>query len=169
MTYLGFLLLVFAAQINAKPCWYTDSNGFAEHAGCIESRGRELRIRKSHLDRLRFSGNMAAAYNSEYGWMYVNSKGIVIVAGVISVDNGPDEFRDGFVRYEKNGRCGYASSGQAGSIAPRFDGCMPFEKGKARVCVGCRREAVDNSGEYHELRGGEWFCVDTGGNQVPCN
>jgi len=171
-----FLLLSFLAsygsalaQMSANSCWYSNSNGFAEHANCIESRAKDLRIGKAHLDHLHFADGLAAVFSKDYGWMYVNRTGAVIVSGVSSVDNGPDAFRDGFVRYEKNGKCGYATSRGDGAITPRFDGCMPFDKGKARVCTGCRREPVDANGEYHELRGGEWFCIDSKGKRVVCN
>jgi len=154
------------SQTSAKPCWYSDQGDFSEHANCLEWQGKEpLRVRGPHLNRLGFANDLAAVFNNEYGWMYVNKKGEVAIAGVASMDNGPDEFRDGFVRYERNGKCGYATSGGPDAIIPQFDGCMPFERGKARVCNGCRKESV---GEYHTLNGGEWFCIDTKGKRVDC-
>jgi hypothetical protein len=153
----------------SKSCWYSDSDGFSEHADCLELQGKEsLRIKRLHLNRLEFVGDLATVFNKEHGWMYVNRKGEVIISGVASMDNGPDEFREGFVRYERNGKCGYATSGNPGAILPQFDGCMPFENGKARVCNGCRKEPVNSDGEYHALKGGEWFCIDRSGKRVAC-
>jgi hypothetical protein len=153
----------------SKSCWYSDSDGFSEHADCLELQGKELlMIKRWHLNRLEFVGDLATVFNGERGWMYVNRKGEVIISGVAALDNGPDEFREGFVRYERNGKCGYATSGNPRAILPLFDGCMQFENGKARVCNGCREEPVDPDGEYHELKGGEWFCIDKSGKRVAC-
>lgn len=158
------------AEPGVKSCWYPDSEGFSEHANCLEPRERELlRIKQPHLSRLQFIGDLAAVFNNEHGWMYVNKKGEVVVAGVTSVDNGPDEFHEGLVRYERNHKCGYATSEGSGTIVPQFDGCMPFENGKAHVCKGCRKERVNSSSEYHELKGGKWFCIDIQGKRVACS
>ena len=156
------------AQKSAISCWYSDADGFSEHGDCLDSLGKGLlRVKPVHLGRLRFSGALAAVFNDRHGWMYVNRKGEVAIEGVVSVDNGPDEFSEGFVRYERNQKCGYAKPGEPG-ILPQFDGCMPFREGKARVCNGCRREPVDPGGESHELKGGNWYCIDRKGERVGC-
>ena len=164
----GSVPQAIAAPNEGLPCWYSDSDGFSEHADCLEPREHGLpRVKPPHLGRLRFSGDLAAAFTDKHGWMYVNKRGEVVIEGVVAVDNGPDEFREGFVRYERNRKCGYAGTGEP-LIPPQFDGCTPFENGKARVCTGCRKEAADPGGEYHELKGGHWFCIDRKGGRVGC-
>ncbi len=151
------------------PCWYSDSNGFSEHKNCLEQRGKEwLQVKRFHLASLKFNGNLAIVYGKVQGWMYVNRQGKVVVAGVYPVDNGPDNFHNGFVRFERGGKCGYATADGRGTIIPHFDGCEAFEEGKALVCNGCRTVPVDSTGEYHELKGGDWFCIDTKGKRIVC-
>jgi len=153
-----------------SPCSYAGSDGIAEHADCVEQYGKGLlRIRSPHLGRLTFDENsMASVFNGEHGWMYVNKKGEVVVAGVSAIDNGPETFQDGFVRFERNRKCGYAVLKGPGTIAPQFDGCENFKNGIARVCTGCRSEPVGPGSEYHEMRGGTWFCIDRKGKKVAC-
>lgn len=154
------------ARPNASSCWYLGPDGFSEHAGCLMRHGKEsLRVKSSHLRRLQFDGDFATVFDKQHGWMYVNRKGGVVVKGVMSMDNGPDDVRGGFVRYQRGGICGYASLHGSGTIAPQFDGCMPFEDGKARVCSGCRSLSV---GEHHAYRGGESYCIDTKGKRAAC-
>ena len=59
-----------------------------------------LRIKPSHLRRLQFDGNFATVLDKNQGWLYVNRKGEIVAAHVMSMDNGADYVRDGFVRYE---------------------------------------------------------------------
>jgi hypothetical protein len=59
------------------------------------------------------------------------------LTGVPTFDNGPDEFHDGLVRFVKNHKYGFADRNGKIVIAPRGDGAMPFEKGRAKVCLGC--------------------------------
>jgi hypothetical protein len=151
------------------PCWYSDSDGFSEHKDCLERRGNEsLQVKRFHLASLNFNGNLAIVYGNTQGWMYVNTQGKVVVSGVYPIDNGPDNFHNGFVRFERKGKSGYATVDGRGSIMPQFDGCEAFEDGKARVCNGCRTLPVDSTGEYHELKGGEWFCINTKGKRIAC-
>lgn len=151
---------------NENPCWYSGVDGFAKHNECLESPKKNvLRIKPSHLRRLQFDGNFATVLDKNHGWLYVNRKGEIVAAHVMSMDNGADYVRDGFVRYEYGGKCGYVTLDGPGTIVPRFDGCMPFNKGIAHVCNGCRSELV---GEHHEYKGGESFCIDVQGKRVAC-
>src|SRR5947209_5385978 len=40
--------------------------------------------------------------------MYVDGRGKVVIIGVPTFDNGPDEFQDGLVRFVKNHKYGFA-------------------------------------------------------------
>lgn len=161
--------VVVISSAGGLPCWYSDSDGFSEHNDCLERREEEsLRVKRVHLTSLNFNGNLPIIYGKEQRWMYVNTQGKVVVAGVQHVDNGPDNFRNGFVRFERGGKCGYATADGQGTIIPQFDGCESFDEGKARVCNGCRTVPVDSTGEYHELKGGKWFCIDTKGKRIVC-
>lgn len=160
-----------AAQSSAEEaldssCWYSGPDGFTEHNGCLERRKLgSLRVNRQHLAHLQFDGRLATIFNNSQGWMYVNRRGVVVLAGVMMMDNGPDPVRDGFVRFQQGRKCGYATLSVKGTIIPQFDGCMPFENGKARVCNGCASKAV---GEHHIYEGGQWFCIDTNGKRVDC-
>jgi len=168
LTMIGLLVsgLTLAGQSESS-CWYLAADGFSEHEECLERHGKDsLRIKPSHLRRLHFNDGYAAVFDKEHGWMVVNGRGEVVVQGVMRMDNGVDDIRDGFVRFEQEGKCGYASLRGSGGISARFDGCMPFEDGKARVCNGCRSES---DGEYHRYTGGEWFCIDIRGERVACS
>lgn len=154
------------AAPDKAPCWYSIHGEVSEHRACVERAGKEkLRVRRSHLRHMDFDGDFATLLDQRYGWMYVNKKGEVVVEHVMPMDNGADYIRDGFVRYERNGKCGYADLSGARTIIPQFDGCMPFEDGVAHVCNGCR---IESDGEYQEYKGGDSFCIDIKGQRIRC-
>lgn len=160
--------LMPVVRAGAENCWYSGPEGMADYGDCLESVGKErLKVQQPHLGRLHFNNGLAWIRTEKHGWMSVDKKGFVLVVGVHQIDNGPDEFQEGFVRYKRDGKCGYASRSGEKTISPRFDGCSSFNDGLARVCLGCK-SVPDSSGEHHSLEGGEWFCIDKAGRRAPC-
>ncbi|MDD5658367.1 MAG: hypothetical protein PHF00_14040 [Elusimicrobia bacterium] len=158
-----------AAKEPARPCSYFGDEGLVEHAACLlPGKKGAWSVAKKHLKRLDFSEGLAAVYNKELGWMYVDRKGRVLIKGVAVVDNGPDGFHDGLVRFTDSGKCGYANRAGKRVIRPDYDGCLDFQARVAKVCRGCRSECVDQRCEAHELKGGEWLCIGPSGRQVGC-
>ena len=118
------------------------------------------------LRRLSFEEKNTTAYSEVHGWMYINRKGRVLVEQVMEIDNGADYIRQGFVRFERDGKCGYASLGKVSTIPAQFDGCYPFSGTTARVCNGCQA-VTENERSFY--RGGTSFCSDPKGRQIACN
>lgn len=167
-TLIGILILATAvfAEPTRSSCMYYDSQGFIERKDCLEVQGKErFRVAAQHLKHIQFEGKYAVIHSRDHGWMYINKKGNVIVQDVMSMDNGADYSKDGFVRYQREGKCGFADLSGSRTIRPQFDGCLPFEQGIARVCNDCRHE---RDGEYSGYAGGDSFCINTKGERVSC-
>ena len=60
-------------------------------------------------------------------------------------------------------RIGYIDRSLRLVIPPRWDGGLDFEGGRAQVCRGCK---VARDGDFAELQGGVWGCIDTAGREV---
>ena len=171
ITWTLFALFLFSgvAQSSEKELacsFYEDSQGLVQHERCLEYRkDKLLYVNPTLLRKLPFEKKYATAYSEVHGWMYINRKGRVLVEQVMRMDNGADYIRQGFVRFERDGKCGYASLGKAPTIPAQFDGCYPFSGTTARVCNGC--QAVTEN-EYSFYRGGTSFCIDTKGRQIAC-
>jgi|SRR5579862_391357 len=120
-------------------------------------------IAARYLKELRYGTSDLAGVRGVDGWMYVDRRGRVVITGVPTFDNGPDEFQDGLVRFVKNHKYGFADQNGKIVIAPRYDGAMPFEKGRAKVCLGCVETCADHECEHHVFSGGEWLSVGKNG------
>lgn len=165
VVYLNMHGTVFSESLDSS-CWYKGADGYSEQKQCFESIGDEsLRLRSVHLRSIKFDEELAPVWDKEHNWMFVDRKGKVVVKHVMTMDNGPDYVQDGFVRYKEKGKCGYTDLKQTRTILPRFDGCLPFEQGVARVCIGCR---LEDDGEHSWYAGGDSFCINTNGKRVDC-
>lgn len=78
-------------------------------------------------------------------------------------DNGPDQFRDGLVRFIEEHKYGFADQSGQVVIPPEYDGALPFDKGLAEVCLGCLEKCADDACEHHVFSGGEWRSIDKNG------
>jgi len=76
-------------------------------------------------------------------------------------DKGPDYFEEGLARFIENGKIGYMDENLNKIIPAQFDGAGPFNKGKAKVCIGCTKVT---DGEYSKMEGGNWGEIDQKGN-----
>ncbi len=94
------------------------------------------------------------------GWAYVDRGGTIIIRGVPSFENGPEPFRDGLVRFVSENKYGFADYRGVVAVPAQYDGAFPFDSGHAAVCTGC---TIEKEGEYQEIVGGKWHCIDTKG------
>jgi hypothetical protein len=139
-----------------------------EISNCLSqtAQGR-LFVASKVLKQLRFdSYGLATVLSLKEGWMYLNRRGMVVVRGVPTMDNGPDAFHDGLVRVVRNKKYGFANRSGQLVIPPIYDGALNFEKGKAKVCKECESKCADGDCEHHFFSGGEWLQIDTHGNTV---
>ena len=146
----------------AQPCLFDYELG--EVPDCVQAGTDGSRsIAARYVKELRYRTSGLAAVHSVDGWMYVDRRGKVVITGVPTFDNGPDEFQDGLVRFLKNQKYGFADQSGKVVIAPRYDGAMPFEKGRARVCLGCVLTCADPECEHHVFSGGKWHSIGKNG------
>jgi hypothetical protein len=120
-------------------------------------------IAAPYLKELRYGTNGLAGARAVDGWMYVNRGGKVVISGIPTFDNGPDEFHDRLVRFVKNRKYGFVDRNGKIVIPPQYDGAMPFEAGRAKVCLGCVDKCADHECEHHVFSGGKWLSVDKNG------
>jgi len=148
------------------PCLFDLERG--EVPNCIrENPSGEPFIAPQLVKELPFdSHGLAAVSSPEYGWMYVDRRGFVIVMGVAAMDNGADSFHDGLVRVVRNGNYGFANRRGHLVVPPIYDGAMNFERGRAIVCKGCQNKCAGPECEHHSFVGGEWFQIDVKGTVV---
>lgn len=149
-----------------KSCIFDYERGEISHCIHRTSLG-ELFVASQVLKDLDFdSYGLAPVLSLKGGWMYVNRTGKVLITGVPVMDNWADTFHDGLVRVVRNNKYDFSNSRGQLVISPIYDGAMNFEKGKAKVCNGCKTKCVDQECEYHVFSGGEWFQIDTKGTPV---
>jgi hypothetical protein len=147
------------------PCMTTSAE---DYSSCLERRGSGLVVRRSVLRHLSFIDGLSSVWSKGLGWMYLNKTGKIIIEGVSAMDNGPDDFHDGLVRVERNGKCGFSNREGKAAIPLIYDGCLNFENKAARVCLKCHSECDDKECGHHEFKGGEWICINTSGDRLTC-
>jgi WG containing repeat len=135
---------------------------------CVrENSTGQLSIASQYLSELTFDGHgLAAVLSHEKGWMYVNRKGKVLISGVMRMENGPDPFHAGLVRFVRKNKYGFANRRGQIVIPPVYDGAIYFENGVAKVCRGCQEKCTEAECEHHTFDGGEWFSIDLKGHLV---
>jgi len=109
-----------------------------------------------------FSARGIAAVADGSGWMYIDTKGTVLIRPFI-FDNGPDPFQEGLARFTKNGKFGFCDDGAREIIPARFDFAAPFSDGLAAFCSGCKQK---KEGEHYAVEGGLWGFIDRQGAVV---
>lgn len=120
-------------------------------------------IARRYLKDLTYQSNGLATVRGRNGWMYVNRRGQVVINGVPAFDNGPDQFHNGLVRFVAEHKYGFADQRGNVVIPARYDGALPFDKGRAKVCLRCVEKCADNACEHHIFSGGEWLFLNTYG------
>ncbi len=100
-------------------------------------------------------------------WSRINVFG-EIVNEAYFFDNGADYYVAGLTRIVENEKIGFADMHGQIVITPRFDWASPFayDAPIAIVCEGCKSVPVNETGEYHEIVGGQWGAIDRSGKVV---
>lgn len=78
-------------------------------------------------------------------------------------DNGPDYSIEGRARFVEEGKVGFLDDCMNKVILARYDFAMPFQNGRAIVCMDCRPEP---DGEHSLIVGGRWGAIDLSGKVV---
>jgi len=170
----GTVLFVFGCTTRSqlRPCdFFAEDNGWTNLSRCY----REIPKTLGHVDPnvlplLPYEADTKLASIHLFdGFAYVDRDGAILIRGVMMMDNGADPFIEGLVRFKRDGKIRFANAKGEVVIPPRHDGALSFERGHAKVCVGCTEETID---EYHHYTGGYWRCLDMHGKiaeQEKCN
>lgn len=105
--------------------------------------------------------NQIAHVADRQKWMVINKQGKMLFTPFV-FDNAPDAFREGLARFVQNDKIGYYDNTGKAVITAQYDFGEPFNKGRAKVCSGCRKV---KSGEHYRYKGGKWFTIDARGKE----
>lgn len=83
---------------------------------------------------------------------------------VVMFDNGPEEFREGLVRVNRNGKMGFANNFGQIVIPCVYDFVWWFEKGEAKVTHKAKKYV--DSYEHLQVESDEWFVIDKEGKRI---
>ena len=151
-----------------QPCAYSpaSSHNIVTAPDCASvTPGGALRLQPGRLDDMRFDSNGLAAVQVGRLFFYVARNGRS--APVAGVEGHAVEFHDGLApsprRVGAGYRIGYIDEDLSLAIPARWDGGLDFNEGRAEVCHGC---TIAHDGDFEELQGGLWGCIDTGGREV---
>ena len=164
---LPFMLLWSANSIAGEwnACSYLGKNNadMITEKDCIQIEAKNVSdsdasISQAVTSTAQYDENGVGYLYSPLGIYYFTRAGRV--RKTISYDNGPDYFKEGMARTERNGKIGYFNTSLNIVVEPAFDFAMPFQNGVAMVCNGCKQKKV---GEHSELVGGFWGVIDSKG------
>ncbi len=107
---------------------------------------------------------------SEYGYAYVdgnfvNTKGRVILKAFI-FDNGPDDVKEGLLRFQENEKIGFANQCMEKIIEAKYDSAWPFYYGLAKVCIDCKQVCENGDCEHPFTKGGRWGAINRKSEEV---
>lgn len=154
-----FFLLILSIQVFANPIPYEDGDfwGYKNKAGKIV-------IPPKYAMAQGFNKHGIASVVYQRKWIYINTKGEK-VAEAFNYDNGPDYLSDGLSRIiNEEGKIGFMDEKGKTIIPPQFDFAEPFEKGKSRVCRGCKIDFKKD--EHGEIVGGDWGVINKKGKLI---
>ncbi|WP_246675416.1 WG repeat-containing protein [Mesorhizobium sp. B2-3-4] len=131
----------------------------AEHCASSDAAGH-IHLKRKHLLALDFDRHGLASININGGWYYVRQDGRL--APVMAMDNWAEPFADGLARSPVGSKIGFINRNLALVIPARYDGALPFEHGRAEVCIDCK---LVPDGEHFRYVGGRWACIDRHGHE----
>lgn len=142
------------------------SGDVATHEDCAKVIGSgALRLSPGQLKQMSFDADGLAAVQVGRLFFYVAADGRS--APVAGVEGHAVEFREGLAPspwlVEGQYKIGYIDKRLRLVIPARFDGGLDFNDGRAQVCRGCK---VARDGDWAEMQGGVWGCIDTTGREV---
>jgi hypothetical protein len=157
-----------AAAGGLGECAYASdkSDDVATYENCAEVLpSGALRLGAGRLDHLRFDDDGLAIVQVGKFFFCVNEQGRS--APVAGVEGHAVGFNDGLApsprRVGGGYKIGYIDKHLALAIPARWDGGLDFDSGRAEVCRGC---TIARDGDFAELQGGRWGCIDTDGREV---
>lgn len=140
--------------------------GFDEARACLVEKDSSLALSKTGKKLLAKRSAPVWLSSPGQGWIYVDAKGKVVIRGVATLDNGPEDFHNGLVRVKKNGKWGYADKRGRLVIPTVYDGALPMSKGKAEACKGCQEVCDDTACEHKRFAGGQWDLLRPSGKVI---
>jgi hypothetical protein len=162
-----FTLCGFASAQTSKQasCVVEDIDTPTMPACVVQYRNGALFIPKKYWMHPAFNRYGLSAFTIEsFGRVYINRSGCVVIRNVALMDNGPDEFHHGLVRVNREAMWGYADPFGRIVVPVKYSCAINTEDVGPLICVGCRME---QTGEYHACRGGNWFKIDASGHLTP--
>jgi len=149
------LLLVSSCSHRVKDCRLFPS---LEPAECEQTGDGNIIVKPASLARVAFGPEgLSAILVDDRTFYFVNRQGKT--APALAFDNGPDYVSEGLARTVLNGKVGFVNTHLDVVVAPVWDFAYPFERGSARVCMGC----VPTGGEHKTVTGGKWGYIDQRG------
>lgn len=97
-------------------------------------------------------------------YCYYDRNGKIIFKTFITSE-GPDSFREGFIRYSENKKSGLISSNGQKITSAKYDWVSPINFGFASFCNGCYFDTTQDE-EHAPLVGGVWGFVDRNGKEI---
>ena len=127
--------------------------------------GGGISLGPKRLEHLRYDDDGLAVVQVGALFFYVRDNGRS--APVAGVEGHAVEFHEDLApsprRVGHGFKVGYIDKNLDLVIPARWDGGLDFSDGRAQVCRGCH---VVRDGDFAELRGGLWGCIDTRGREV---
>lgn len=152
------IILITCGEVqeqNVYPFQENEKWGYKDNSGTIV-------IKAGFLLATHFTDEGIAAVVDDTGWVYINKKGDRILRPFI-VDNGPDYFKEGLARFDKNGKIGFFNKKGHIVIPARYEFVRSFSQDRAAFCTGCKKI---KEGEYYRMTGGKWGYIDRYGHIV---
>ncbi|HTW80724.1 MAG TPA: hypothetical protein VME23_14355 [Terracidiphilus sp.] len=159
----------FSQSPSQKACVVQDIDTPVMPACVVENRNGVLFIPAKYWMHPSFNRyGLSAFWINEFGGVYVNHSGRIVIRDVALVDNGPDNFHHGLVTIERDGKYGYADPKGRIVVPMKYSCAINFRDQYSDVgplvCVGCR---IERQGEYGECLDGQWFRTDEKGSLTP--
>ena len=100
---------------------------------------------------------------TQQGWAAIDQEQNIVYTP-FNFDNGPDEPKEGLIRFVENGKMGFVDETGQKQIDAQFTFAWPFENGRARACIECKKVY---HGEHYRYDAEEWFFINKSGSRIP--
>ncbi|MCG9876539.1 MAG: WG repeat-containing protein [Leptospiraceae bacterium] len=169
LVYLVFVMaftMVFPISILATDCYYKlkdseSTQSYTKQTICGKILKDKFIPDKQLLARIHFDSYGLAGLLFNNKAYYTNLSGKTIE--VLVVQNEPDKFIEGFVRFSQKDKYGYINENLDIAIPAIYDYAFSFEGTSALVCNQCKKELLDNK---ETVLGGFWGMVNAQGEEI---
>jgi WG repeat protein len=159
---IGLWIALTASGVDTLACTPIPPAGEASIPACADQRtDGTVQVHREGLRALAFDADGLAIVFIRGEFYYVNRAGRT--AAALRFDNGADYFAEGLARTVRNGKIGFIDKRLVEIVPARWDFALPYERGVAVVCNGCR--PVRESG-HERIEGGTWGYIDRKGRPV---